>query len=235
MANKSTKHRLQCGLNITNKQSFFPLTLSLSLFLTVSNNYWPSQCCLWSWPILINSFDCRQSQHTTTQQQQHAIHNREYNAKRKAMWESEKWPGANGHVIRKNKIHLLVKVLCFVFMLFIIDFSASSLRFFRTVVVLDSGDLLARNEPMHWEFQIKRAYKMRVRISHSKTAKRETAKRSVGQWQCKASNWLAAKPFAQPRLHPHRHTLCTEVRVLIDSYCRLEMKLAPNIAYMASI
>lgn len=210
MANKSTKHRLQCGLNITNKQSFFPLTLSLSLshcrFASLANNYWPSECCLWSWPILINSFDCRQSQHTTTQQQ-HAIHNREYNAKRKAMWESEKWPGANGHVIRKNKIHLLVKVLCFVFMLFIIDFSAS-LRFFLTVVVLDSGDLLARNEPMHWEFQIKRAYKMRARSTHthSKTAKREKAKRSVGQWQCKASNWLAAKPFAQPRLHPHTHT-----------------------------
>lgn len=174
MANKSTKHRLQCGLNITNKQSFFPLTLSLSLshcrFASLANNYWPSECCLWSWPILINSFDCRQSQHTTTQQQQqqqHAIHNREYNAKSKAMWESEKWLGANGHVIRKNKIHLLVKVLCFVFMLFIIDFSASLIRFFLTVVVLDSGDLLARNEPMHWEFQIKRAYKMRARSTHT--------------------------------------------------------------------
>lgn len=32
-----------------------------------------------------------------------------------------------------------------------------------TVVVLDSRDLLARNKPMHWEFEIKRAYKMRVR------------------------------------------------------------------------
>lgn len=56
-------------------------------------------------------------------------------------------------------------------------FSASLL----TVVVLDSGDLLARNEPMHWEFDINAPTKRTLRNTVKTADRREETERGEGK------------------------------------------------------
>lgn len=117
-------YRLRCGLNSANKQSFCTLSLSLGFGPQLLAK---AETVLLPLILLDSNKFIRLPLKSTHNTIQNGIQcERREREKSNVRWrKSGKVAGGNGHVIRKNKIHLLVKVLCFVFMLFIIDFSAS--------------------------------------------------------------------------------------------------------------